>query len=412
VHGAALKIFVVEGPPPVNVEIKGTANGLANPQIGGTDTQKSLFISGGRLGDSIQLGAGGVDPLTRLAAKAINEQKVDLEALFLRVKNEVGETSGGRQIPFYDSSVLGTHFYFHEPEKLPPPSLPTKPEWPRPGLTVQNRKDHEEYLWIKNSTFQMGCVPGGEKPCDSAEKPRHQVTLTKGFWMGLNEVQVDSYQRYVAQNSKIRMPKGPLYDSHWKEGTHPMVDVRWEEAQAYCTWAGGRLPTEAEWEFAARGGKRDEIYPMNSENSRDSANFLGRKAADIYDDVAPVRKFSPNPYGLFDMAGNVWEWVNDVFGNYTAAAVSDHWYGPNAAAAAFFYLHQTPIEFSVEDPKGPPTDKEHVIRGGSYNSDPKVHLRISYRKGSGKDDLNIGFRCAIDDTAESRKLLPSPDANQ
>ena len=387
-HGVALKILMLEGPPAINVALKGMAGiGLADPQIGAKEESKeTAFISAGRLGDWAPAApGGGVDLLTKVAAKAINEEKFELEPLFAQVRREVAASSGQTQMPYRESSVGLGQFYFHEPEKTvatlpaiikPPPP----PEWPRQGVIITNLKDHEEYVWIKPQTFMMGCVPGGEKPCSGDEKPRHPVTLTKGFWMGRNEVQVDSYQRYVALNKQVKMPKGPLYDSHWRVTNDPIVDVRWEEAQAYCTWAGGRLPTEAEWEFAARGGMKDEIYPMNSENSRDSANFAGKSGNDIYEEVAPVRKFNPNPYGLFDMAGNVWEWVNDFFGPYTAAPVTD--------------------------PKGPDSGKEHAIRGGSFDSLPKVHLRISYREGMSKDKPNVGFRCVIDDTPASRKQLP------
>jgi sulfatase modifying factor 1 len=388
-HGVALKILMLEGPPAINIPVKGMAGiGLVDPQIGAKEeTKETVFISAGRLGDWVPVASGGgIDVLTRVAAKAIDEQKIELDQLFAQVKREV-TASSGQQNPFRESSVGLAQFYFHEPEKTAdaPPIIktPPPPEWPRQGVIVSNLRDREEYVWIKPQTFMMGCVPGGEKPCSDAEKARHQVTLTKGFWMGRNEVQVDSYKRYVAQNKPaVKMPKGPLYDSHWRFDDHPMVDVRWEEAQAYCVWAGGRLPTEAEWEFAARGGMKDEIYPMNSENSRDSANFAGKSGNDIYEDVAPVRKFNPNSYGLFDMAGNVWEWVND-------------WFAPYAAAP-------------VTDPKGPNGGKEHAIRGGSFDSDPKVHLRISYRKGMSKDQPNVGFRCVIDDTPESRKQLPQP----
>ena len=102
------------------------------------------------------------------------------------------------------------------------------------------------------------------------------------------------------------MPAGPGWDIHWRVSDNPMVNVRWEEAAAYCKWAGGRLPTEAEWEYAARAGARNQVFPMNAEDSRDKANFSGRKGNDLYDFAAPVRKFDPNPFGLYDMAGNVW----------------------------------------------------------------------------------------------------------
>jgi len=124
---------------------------------------------------------------------------------------------------------------------------------------------------------------------------------------------------------------------------------------------------------------------MNSEASRNGANFSGKSGNDTYDGVAPVRKFDANRYGLYDMAGNVWEWTVDWF------------------SASYFTAD------AVTDPKGPATTKEHVIRGGSYDSDPKEHLRISFRKGYGATAPGIGFRCAVDDTPESRKLLPTPD---
>jgi formylglycine-generating enzyme required for sulfatase activity len=259
--------------------------------------------------------------------------------------------------------------------------LPAAPPGPHPGIPTPNRTDREEYVWIRPGKFMMGCVPGDAK-CDPAEKPRHEVTLTKGFWMGRNEVEYGSYQRYVespeGKKNKVKMPS---VDRAFKVSDYPMNTVRWDEAAAYCKWVGGRLPTEAEWEFAARGGFPDEIYPMNSEDSRDKANFAGKAGNDIYDYLAPVRKFDPNPYGLYDMAGNVWEWVNDFFGPYSA--------GP------------------VTDPTGPAAGKDHVIRGGSWDSDPTQHLRISFRKAYDKAGPSVGFRCVIDDTPESRKNLVS-----
>jgi formylglycine-generating enzyme required for sulfatase activity len=160
------------------------------------------------------------------------------------------------------------------------------------------------------------------------------------------------------------------------------VNVRWEEADAYCKWAGGRLPTEAEWEFAARGGMTNEVFPMNSENSRDKANFDGKSGNDTYDAVAPVRKFDPNPFGLYDMAGNVWEWVSD-------------WFSPQYYSAA-----------SITDPQGPASGKEHVVRGGSWDSNAKEHLRLSFRMAPARSYApSVGFRCVIEENPENRQFL-------
>jgi formylglycine-generating enzyme required for sulfatase activity len=199
-------------------------------------------------------------------------------------------------------------------------------------------------------------------------------------------VKVVSYKRYVAADPKDRrMPPGPLWDSKWKVDDHPIANVRWEDAAGYCLWAGGRLPTEAEWESAARAGTRNQIYPLNSENSRDKANFYGKHGNDIFDYTASVRSFDPLlPYQLYDMAGNVWEFVNDA-------------YDPD------YYQSSPPT-----DPKGPTAGKQHVVRGGSYDSDPTDHLRISFRKGASKPWDNIGFRCVLEDAAQTNKLLQIP----
>jgi formylglycine-generating enzyme required for sulfatase activity len=382
----ALQIYVLEGPPAINVQIKGSPGqpGLIDPKI--STSKETSFICAAHLGDWAPAApADGVDLLTEVTAKAMADPGVELYTLFDNVRREVSQKTS--QNPFHDASPGVSQFYFREAVAKPSETTkPAQPEWPRQGVPVQNRKDREEYLWIKSGTFMMGCAPNDQR-CDAAEKPRHTVTLTKDFWMGRNEVQVLSYQHYVDLNAKqkVKMPAGTNFDRHWKQTAHPIVNVKWEDAQAYCTWAGGRLPTEAEWEFAARAGMSDEIYPMNDENSRDKANFRGKSGNDTYDDVAPVRQFDANLYGLYDMAGNVWEWVND-------------WFSPR-------YYTADPIQ----DPQGPANGKEHVIRGGSWDSDPKVHLRISFRKGLGGDGPLVGFRCAIDDTPDTRNQILRPE---
>jgi formylglycine-generating enzyme required for sulfatase activity len=161
-----------------------------------------------------------------------------------------------------------------------------------------------------------------------------------------------------------------------------MVFVTWEEARAFCQWAGGRLPSEAEWEYSARAGKDQEVYPLNNENSRDKANFYGKSGNDNYEEAAAVRKFDANAFDLYDMAGNVWEWVEDRYGLYADSA--------------------------AVDPHGPASGKEHVIRGGSFESKWQDDLRLSVRKPLGGKDYKTGFRCVLDDKDQTKRLLQIP----
>ena len=150
-----------------------------------------------------------------------------------------------------------------------------------------------------------------------------------------------------------------------------MVLVSWGDAQKFCEAAGGRLPTEAEWEYAARSGKDDTVYPLNSENSRDKANFYGKQGNDTYEEVAPVHSFDPNGFNVYDMAGNVWEWVSD-------------WYDPNSYKTS-----------SLRNPTGPPRGDYKVVRGGSWGSGPK-DLRSTDRETHLPSfrGYGTGFRCA------------------
>ena len=211
--------------------------------------------------------------------------------------------------------------------------------------------------------------------------------------MGRNEVTVSSYLRYVglqreakAQPS-VREPSAPLQNKHWNSKETPIVNVRWAEAAAYCTWAGGSLPTEAEWEFAYRAGKDGEIYPGGENsltNARDHVNFYGTQGNDTWDqEPAPVRKFDANSLGLFDMAGNVWEWTADYYSKTAYAAQPE------------------------VDPQGPAQGKERVIRGGGYDAGNR-HLRLSYRRGNGSSGPEIGFRCVLEDDLATRKIIRDP----
>ena len=152
---------------------------------------------------------------------------------------------------------------------------------------------------------------------------------------------------------------------------HPVVDVAWHEAKAYCESTGGRLPTEAEWEYAARGGKKGLKYPNANELTHEDANFKGTGGRDTFGYTSPVGSFPPSGYHLYDMAGNVWEWTAD-------------WYDGD-------YYRKSP----AKDPPGPETGELRVLRGGSWNFNPSG-LRVSARARF-DPALRVnyfGFRCA------------------
>ena len=190
-----------------------------------------------------------------------------------------------------------------------------------------------------------------------AEEPRRSVTVLS-FYIDKTEVTNEQFLQFVRNH--------PEYASKLWSGApdYPVALVTWFQARAYCAWQGKRLPTEAEWEYAARGGKKDGEYSWGSEPPTASlANFSESKIN------SPVRvgSFAPNGYGLYDMAGNVWE--------YTA----DNWRDRHDAAIA----------------EGAGARK--VIRGGSFGA-AALQLRVTFRDSHKPDDpvAHVGFRCARD----------------
>jgi formylglycine-generating enzyme required for sulfatase activity len=188
----------------------------------------------------------------------------------------------------------------------------------------------------------------GVKAMLRAETPAHQVTV-RPFLMDRCEVTNGEFRRF--QRGRM-FPRGG--------DNLPAVKVTWNDAAAYAAWAGKRLPTEAEWEFAARGGAADAKYPWGSEEpTSERVNFrrsgLGRAVA--------VGSYPANPYGLYDMAGNVWEFCQDDWAPY-------------------------------EDARAVSPDRK-VIRGGSYDGDA-FNLRITARDSHRRDNavVYVGFRCA------------------
>lgn len=163
----------------------------------------------------------------------------------------------------------------------------------RRKIAKLNPRDDLTYIWIAPGTFAMGCSPG-DKECFAWEKPAHEVKIDKGFWIGKTEVTQEAYQRVTGTNP-----------SRYKGAHLPVEQIGWMEAQQYCEAVGMRLPTEAEWEYAAHGGDPAPRYgPLPSiawydGNADDRTHEVGQK--------------TPNGYGLYDMLGNVWEWVEDSY---------------------------------------------------------------------------------------------------
>ena len=212
--------------------------------------------------------------------------------------------------------------------------------------------------------FMMGSAAG-----DSDEQPEHKVHVD-AFSMDVYEVTVGQYAAFL-------QAKGIDPPSDWKtmnQSAHqkrPIANVDSTDASAYCKWAGKRLPTEAEWEKAARGTD-GRIYPWGNDPPTPLHANFGKTEWSNHGVLAPVGSFESgkSPYGIYDMAGNVWEWVSD-------------WYDYN-------YYKSSPSL----NPTGPSSGGTKVIRGGAWNSNPRA-MRSSNRSLISPTDQGLdGFRCA------------------
>lgn len=270
---------------------------------------------------------------------------------------------------------------------------PEPPPGPVAGDKKQNPKDSAWYAWIPSGTFALGCSDG-DNECDDDERPRRAVTISKAFRIGQTDVTVAQWKKVrggaPAWSAEWTVAgKSRDYNPGWKDGTQPVIGVTWDEAAGYCREIGGRLPTAAEWEYAARAGSKaarygelDRIawYGNNSGRSRLNTTALvpsdsnwdpyQARLRDNGNGPHAVAGLSPNAWGLHDTLGNVWEWVAD-------------WYDP-----------KHPTNGDAIDPKGPATGKEREVRGGSWLNFPRF-LRASYRYRLGPSDRSdfIGFRC-------------------
>ena len=224
--------------------------------------------------------------------------------------------------------------------------------------TWVNPADGTTYAWIPPGTFTMGCS-AGDSQCTDDEKPAHPIDIEKGFWMARTETTIGAFQKF-ATTHKIEIPKGDL--------NLPATGMTWAQAKAYCAGVGGRLPAEAEWEYAARGGNPGAYYGMVPAIAWYEANSAGMPHA--------VGGKKPNAYWLFDMLGNVSEWVLDRYYNK---------YDLSAPATG------SGIELPL------PLNSSALARGGFWDGDAAI-IRVSHRADYPSDEAEpiVGFRCASD----------------
>jgi len=361
--------------------------------------------------------------------------------------------AGGKELHGQSDTALGTPAHTATGPAFQPTVENTgKPHWPEP----------EGMVWIPGGEFSMGSVDptvdtvcGGHEPMPDA-RPIHRVYVD-GFWMDQTEVTNERWEEFVKATGYVtiaeraptkeefptappenliagstvftptpktvplndmfqwwryqhganwRHPEGPDTDIRGRE-KYPVVHVAYPDAEAYAKWAGKRLPTEAEWEFAARGGLTGKLYAWGDDLRPDGKKWMANiyegtfPVKDNGDDgfvgIAPVGQFPPNGYGLYDVAGNVWEWCSD-------------WYRPD-------YYAQIAASYPgvTRNPKGPdipwdpsePAEKKRVHKGGSYLCTDQYCTR--YMIGTrGKGEVttgsnHLGFRCVKTEVATLEK---------
>lgn len=244
----------------------------------------------------------------------------------------------------------------------------------RGEITPQPQKI--EMVYVEGASFNMGSRKG-----KGNEQPVHLVTLDD-FYISkyeitnaqyvdfLNEVGRRNAKEYIEINSRASRIKERDGRFSVEAGfeNYPVTTLSWIGANAYCEWIGGRLPTEAEWEYAARGGRKSMDYRYSGSNDHKDAGWSERNARH---GIQPVGQKVPNELGLYDMSGNLWEWVNDVYDRN--------------------YYQKSP----ENNPKGPSSDGYRVLRGGSFEVD-SWYMRPTYRlRLNPKTQTEVlGCRCA------------------
>ncbi len=268
---------------------------------------------------------------------------------------------------------------------------------PSDGLTLDLApRVSLQLVAVKPGIFMMGGAGDPAVSWEGVRKPRHEVEITRGFWLGMHEVTRGQFAAFVKETGHVteaekagsatgRRPDGSfgkLPGSTWRDATiftqtddHPAAVVNWSDCMAFCAWASKktgrdvRLPTEAEWEFACRAGSTTYYGPGDGEKDLGAHGWYSGNAGWR---THPVGQKRPNPWGLYDMHGNVYEWVAD-------------WYVEN-------YYAKSPRK----DPPGPASGNRGIARGGGWHGGPACcGSEVRRLEGRIYCEPDLGFRVAV-----------------
>ena len=312
--------------------------------------------------------------------------------------------------------TMGTEADYAFPNESPPHRVTVSPFW----LDV-NPVTNDDFARFIEST---GYLTVAERPVDWEEmkkqvppgtpKPPDEVLAPGSLVFRPTEGPVDlrdmSQWWIWTTGASWRHPEGPASNLEGR-GNHPVVHVAWEDAQAYADWAGQRLPTEAEWEFAARGGLENARYAWGDEENPDGRFMVNRwtgtfpyrnDRADGFAGTSPVGSFPPNGYGLHDMGGNVWNWCSDLYRADTFATRADDQQACCDPGGPLDSERETPVPGDPSPPLVPGAERR-VTKGGSFLCHPAYceSYRPTARRGTPPDtgSSHVGFRCALDAAA-------------
>jgi formylglycine-generating enzyme len=283
---------------------------------------------------------------------------------YMDVRDEIEVTAGKTiKVDFFLSKkrqVTEILNHISQEKKIETTSnVSAEPSAPKSKAASDIEKD---MILIPGGNFTMGYNEG-----EDDEKPQHTVYLD-AYYIDKHLVTNVQFRNFIdATNYKPERNWEEYFNSNDK-GDYPVVNVSWNDANAFALWAGKRLPTEAEWEKAARGGTETPYYWGDTVDEK----YVNCNIHSLHS----VGKFSPNPLGLFDMLGNVWEWCSDYYDSR-------------------YYKDKLGID---SNPKGPATGEYYVVRGGVYYVNYYI-VRVSYRtfvQENIQDYIVTGFRCAMD----------------